>query len=77
MKNESKVIRDWTNETLVVDLVNSLGEKYHFEIPPGAKDNLPTRATSAPSDRGWNKNTSVYVEAHIPIAYQMDMFEVK
>ena len=35
--------RDWTRETLVLDLVNSLGETYLFEIEPGEKDKLPTR----------------------------------
>lgn len=69
-KNDSKVIRDWTQKILVVDLVNSLGETYHFEIPPYAVDNLPTR----PSDRPASKNkNAVYVKAHIPIAYRMEL----
>lgn len=25
---------DWTGETIVLDLVNGLGEKFHFEIRP-------------------------------------------
>jgi hypothetical protein len=28
------VVRDWTNKTLVVDLVNGIGEEFHFEVPP-------------------------------------------
>jgi len=36
------VLRDWTHRTLTVDIENSLGEHYHFEIEPGEKsDKLP------------------------------------
>ena len=42
------VVRDWTKKTLVIDLENSLGKKFHFEIAPGEKDDLPTRPSSSP-----------------------------
>ena len=29
------VLRDWTHKILTVDIKNSLGEKYHFEVKPG------------------------------------------
>lgn len=32
--------RDWTNKILVLDLENSIGEKFHFEIEPNEKDTL-------------------------------------
>lgn len=40
-----KVIEnDWTNCTLILDLTNSLGEQYHFEVEPEADANsVPTR----------------------------------
>ncbi len=34
-------VQDWTGTTLTLDLVNSLGEVFHFEIEPGEKDDLP------------------------------------
>lgn len=29
------VLRDWTHRTLTVDIENSIGETYHFEVKPG------------------------------------------
>lgn len=38
------ILRDWTKHNLVLDLTNSLGEKYHFRIEPEADANsVPTR----------------------------------
>jgi hypothetical protein len=31
---EGAIERDWTNETITLDLVNGDGENFHFEIPP-------------------------------------------
>lgn len=31
------VLRDWTHRTLTVDIENSIGETYHFEILPNEK----------------------------------------
>lgn len=45
-------VRDWTKKTIVIDLENSLGEKFHFEIKPGEKDNLPARPSSSPITTG-------------------------
>lgn len=28
------VIRDWTNQIITVDLVNGIGERFHFEVDP-------------------------------------------
>ena len=61
------VLRDWTHRTLTVDIENSIGETYHFEIEPKEKDNLPKRSTSAPSDRNWTSDKSVSVAVHLPI----------
>jgi hypothetical protein len=69
-KNDSKVIRDWTNETLVVDFVNAIGETYHYEVPPNAVDKLPTR----PSDSPVSRHAKVMVWMHFPVARQLDMF---
>ena len=50
---KNAIERDWTNETLTVDIENALGELFHFEIAPGEKDNLTGRNTAAPwQDRG-------------------------
>lgn len=60
------VIRNWTHSTLTVDIENSIGEKYHFEIAPGEDSSkLPTRNTASPADKFWEKNTSVSVLAII------------
>lgn len=70
MKNESKVIRDWTQETLVVDVVNSLGERYHFEVEPNAN---PNSVASRPTDYPIGGNRVMNVT--FPIAVQLDMFK--
>ena len=44
------VERDWTQETLTVDITNSLDEKFHFEISP--KDNGNAFKMSAPRTGG-------------------------
>lgn len=72
MKNESQVINDWTKETLVVDMVNSIGEKYHFEVEPYANPNtIPLRSSNSLAD----KNGKVFVWAHFPCPQQLDMFK--
>lgn len=41
---DKPILNDWTNCTLILDLTNSLGEEYHFEIEPEADASLvPTR----------------------------------
>lgn len=43
---EGAVVNDWTKAILMVDVKNSAGEKYHFEIPPiqpGQTINLPPK----------------------------------
>ena len=55
--------RDWTNETLTVDIDNAIGEKYHFEVLPNEKDNLPTRPTDSPAD----KHGKVFVDVRLPV----------
>jgi len=57
------IINGWTKKTLVIDLVNSLGEKYHFEIAPGEKDNLPTKS----SDGDPKKRNGVFVQIEMPL----------
>lgn len=62
------IVRDWCDETLTLDLVNSIGERYHFEIVPGEVDNLRTAGSSAPSDKNAQKNDhAVYVQMNLPI----------
>jgi hypothetical protein len=66
---QGAILRDWTHRTLTVDIENSIGETYHFEIEPGEKsDNIPTRNTVSPSDKGWKKDKSPYVKVIMPIA---------
>jgi hypothetical protein len=64
------IIRDWTNKTITVDLVNSLGEKYHFEIEPNITrkeaDSAPTRPTSGPDEK--DNHGARWVQAEFPIA---------
>jgi hypothetical protein len=44
IKGEMVIINDWTKDTIILDLTNSLGEQYHFEIEPEADANsVPTR----------------------------------
>lgn len=45
------IVRDWTGQTLTIDVQNALGERYHFEVPPSEKvENLPPRY----GDTGWH-----------------------
>lgn len=55
---------DWTNKTLVLDIVNSLGETYHFEIEPGEKDDLPTRPSARPDNKS---DRATLVEIQLPL----------
>lgn len=68
-------IRDWTKETLVIDIDNSLGEKFHFEIEPGAKDNLTTRASDAPGRKDVERATIVNVLIPFPVPLVGPKFE--
>jgi hypothetical protein len=44
IKGEMVIINDWTQDTIILDLTNALGELYHFEIEPNADANsVPTR----------------------------------
>lgn len=44
---QGAVLRDWTHRTLTVDIENSLGEAFHFEIEPGeGLGNLPPASHS-------------------------------
>lgn len=61
---EGAIERDWTKGTLVLDIDNSIGEHYHFEIKPNEKDNLPTRASDAPLSESKNKRV---INLHLPI----------
>lgn len=67
MKN---IVRDWTHETIVVDMVNSLGEKYHFEVEPGIDrkeaDTFMTRPSDSPGVK--DKKGARYVQLVMPIA---------
>ena len=57
--------RDWTDKVLTVDIENSLGETYHFEVKPGEKsDKLP----SAPSSASPDKKRGNFISAIMPIA---------
>jgi hypothetical protein len=57
--------RDWTNETLVLDLTNSLGEHFHFEVEPNEVDNLPVRPSDSPADK--DRKGARFVNMHLPI----------
>jgi hypothetical protein len=35
-KSGKFITRDWTKHTLSIDLQNSLGEKFHFDVEPEA-----------------------------------------
>lgn len=78
--NNDKCIRDWTEETLVIDFTNSLGETYHFEIEPNADPNIiPFRPSDSPAlgrnvSRASNRERTL-VWLHIPLPKQLDMFE--
>jgi hypothetical protein len=63
------IVRNWTHATLTVDITNSIGETFHFEIKPGERsDNIPTRNTVSPADKGWKRDKSPYVLIILPIA---------
>ena len=62
-----QIVRDWTDKILVLDITNSLGEQYHFEIEPGEDaSKVPTRASSDPGKK--NNENSVSVLIQLPIA---------
>ena len=43
-KTGNFITRDWTQKTIIIDLVNAMGEKYHFEVEPEADAGaVPTR----------------------------------
>ena len=49
--SDKPIINDWTKETIVIDLTNSLGEQYHFEIEPEADpSSIPSRPAGGPTD---------------------------
>lgn len=48
MPNKKPVTRDWTKETLVIEMENSYGEKFHFEIQPDDKTKTIVRKTDSP-----------------------------
>jgi len=63
-----QVIRDWTKSTLTMDMVNSMGEVFHFEIEPGeGSSDLPSRQTASPGQKNFNER-SVIVHCTLPIA---------
>jgi hypothetical protein len=62
------IVNDWTDKTLTLDLVNSIGENYHFEILPREHDNLPTRASDTPFTNSRNSIKSTVVNMTFPIA---------
>lgn len=37
---EGAIERDWTSETIVVDMQNALGEKFHFEVTPDGSEKV-------------------------------------
>jgi hypothetical protein len=54
--------RDWTQATLVLDIQNALGEKFHSEIEPAATlGDLPARY----GDTGWNGKCQI--DMQLPI----------
>lgn len=65
---DKPILNNWTNCILVLDLTNSLGEQYHFEIEPEADASLiPSRPTSGPGD----KNQDVVLNITIPLLMQL------
>lgn len=50
--SDNPIERDWTKKTLVIDLLNSLGEKYHFEIEPNSNSRIKTVPSASPDDEG-------------------------
>lgn len=63
---DKPILNDWTNCTLVLDLTNSLGEDYHFEIEPEADaSSIPSRPTSSPGD----KNQDVILNMYMPLLF--------
>lgn len=61
---ENAIENDWTKKTIVLDIQNSIGENFYFEIEPNEKDNLATRASDAPLSG--NKNARI-VNITLPI----------
>ena len=69
--NHSCIIRDWTKETLTVEVVNSLGERYYFEVEPGANPNVvPSRSSNSPADKVKN---GTFIKGLFTIPVQLEM----
>jgi len=51
--------RDWTQETLVNDITNAMGETYHFEILPGENPNNIPNVKRAQTHDDYIKNGEV------------------
>jgi hypothetical protein len=61
------IIRDWTDKVLVLDIVNSLGEQFHFEIAPGEDaSKIPSKPSHDPGKK--STDDSVIVHIILPIA---------
>lgn len=55
------VVNDWTNKTLTLDIQNSIGELYHFEIEPNASTSgILSRSTDDPDGKN-------ILHIHLPI----------
>lgn len=59
------IVRDWTDKTLVVDVTNSLGETFHFEVEPYDRD-VKGRGTSHAA--GVSSVFRIDLKIHLPIA---------
>jgi hypothetical protein len=57
---EGAIVNDWRFETLMLDIQNSKGENFHFEIKPGERLADISRNSNLP----WG---TVAVEMHIPL----------
>lgn len=62
---EGAITRDWCDEILTLDLNNSKGERFHWEILPGDKDKLSTRASAAPGSKEGERGTIVNFESNL------------
>lgn len=49
-KDGSKII-DCTQDIVIVDIVNAMGETYHFENKPDEPDKLPIRSSASPDEK--------------------------
>ena len=60
-KGEYTEERDWTRKVLVLDLVNSLGEKYHFEIEPVKRAYKPGTVAMARTDLPGSNGSQFFI----------------